>query len=112
MANAAETDGDAVGDVSGYEDSGRRFADSHSERATNESRGALSISEAHRMGNHPERLTPLISPRPSDLVAFEANPQQYFGCCRDGSLFPNTQGSNAAFALFTTSRTAFDIGSA
>jgi hypothetical protein len=59
----------------------------YSSVASADNPGAHSVIEAVKTGKYPERLTPLIAPRPFDLVAFEANPQQYLDTVEPGRCF-------------------------
>lgn len=46
-----------------------------------------SVAEAARTHSHPERLTPLIAPKPFNAAAFAANPQAYLDVVEPGRVF-------------------------
>lgn len=94
-----------------------------------------SVAEALRTRKHPERLSPMIPPKPFDAEAFQANPQAYLDVVEPGRVFqvaqpgpgvpplrrlsPGyqgvTQGDTVMLRVKTTpgspvSYTAFDLG--
>jgi hypothetical protein len=46
-----------------------------------------SVAEAARTGKHPERLSPLIAPKPFDAATFASNPQAYLDVVEPGRVF-------------------------
>lgn len=46
-----------------------------------------SMIAALKDGNHPERLNPLIAPKPFDATAYKANPQAYLDVAEPGRVF-------------------------
>jgi len=46
-----------------------------------------SVAEAARTGKFPERLSPMIAPKPFDAAAFSANPQSYLKVVEPGRVF-------------------------
>jgi hypothetical protein len=50
-----------------------------------------SVAEAARTGKHPERLSPLMAPKPFDPAAFAANPQAYLDVVEPGRVFQSAE---------------------
>jgi hypothetical protein len=50
-----------------------------------------SVAEAARTGKYPERLSPLIAPKPFDPTAFAANPQAYLDIVEPGRVFQSAE---------------------
>jgi hypothetical protein len=57
--------------------------------------GAQMVVEAHRTGEHPERLSPLIAPAPFDPVKFESDPQSYLEVVEPGRCFQTARATGA-----------------
>ena len=52
---------------------------------------AASVGEALKNRNHPERLSPIITPAPFDLAAYQRNPQAYLNVIEPGRVFQVAQ---------------------
>lgn len=50
-----------------------------------------SVSQAMKTHDHPERLSPLIAPKPFDLVAYQKNPKAYLDVVEPGRVFQVAQ---------------------
>ena len=50
-----------------------------------------SVAEALRDKNHPERLSPLVQPKPFDAAAYKANPSAYLAVVEPGRVFQTLQ---------------------
>jgi len=53
--------------------------------------GAASVAEALATKTHPERLSPLIAPKPFDLVAYQRDPAAYLNLVEPGRVFQVAQ---------------------
>ncbi|MEK7415904.1 MAG: hypothetical protein AAB263_21590, partial [Planctomycetota bacterium] len=56
---------------------------------------AQSILEAHRTKQFPERLTPLVAPKPFDRAAWERDPQAYVNVVEPGRVSQASEDVNA-----------------
>jgi hypothetical protein len=68
-----------------------------------------SVAEAARTGKHPERLTPLMAPKPFDAAAFRANPQAYLDVVEPGRVFQSAAPGPAVPVLRSKGTASFEI---
>jgi hypothetical protein len=53
--------------------------------------GVRSVVEAARTGRYPERLTPMVMPKPFDRKTYEANPQAYLDVVEPGRVWQDAK---------------------
>jgi hypothetical protein len=58
----------------------------------NANANTLSVAEAARTGQHPERLTPMIAPPPFQKAAFERDPETYLNTIEPGRVYQGLPG--------------------
>jgi hypothetical protein len=57
--------------------------------------GVRSVREAAQSNGYPERLSPVVAPRPFDRGAFRADPEAYLGVVEPGRCFQTEREPNA-----------------
>jgi hypothetical protein len=58
-----------------------------------------SVVEARETGRFPERLSPLVRPKPFDLQAYAADPQAYLDVVEPGRVWQTSDGASGVEAL-------------
>lgn len=68
-----------------------------------------SVVEASRTGKFPERLSPLMAPKPFDPAAFAANPQAYLDIIEPGRVFQSATPGLGVPVLEPKATASFEI---
>ena len=68
-----------------------------------------SVMEAARTGTHPERLSPLIAPKPFDPAAFAADPKSYMDIVEPGRVFQSAEPGPDVPVLNPQGSASFEI---
>ena len=58
-----------------------------------------SVADALKNSNHPERLSPLVQPKPFDRVQFEKDPKAYLDVIEPGRVFQSKNPENGVLAI-------------
>lgn len=75
----------------------------------NANANVASVAEAARTNTHPERLSPLIAPRPFDAAAFAADPQGYLNVVEPGRVFQSAAPGAAVPVLQVKGKGSIEI---
>ena len=68
-----------------------------------------SVAEASQTGKFPERLSPLVAPKPFDEVAFSTNPQAYLDVIEPGRVFQGAAPGTDVPVLYAQGPASFTI---
>ncbi len=68
-----------------------------------------SVAEAARTGKFPERLSPMIAPKPFNAAAFAANPQAYLDIVEPGRVFQTAAPGLDVPVLRSKANASFEI---